>query len=248
MLKAIMPETLQAARFRDDVIHGLSRARKTLPSRWLYDERGCLLFEEITTLPEYYPSRTETAILRGHAHAIGAFLGSGTLIEYGAGAGIKSETVLRAAGSRVYVPVDIAADFLDQTAARLRQTFPDLMTIPLAADFTMDFALPDGLVGPRGMFFPGSTIGNLDSLEAHELLLRMHRHAGPGGRAVIGIDLKKDVDVLLPAYDDARGSPPPSISTCSNGSTASWTGPSTLPPSRMRPGGTPMRPPSRCIW
>jgi uncharacterized SAM-dependent methyltransferase len=147
--------------------------------------------------------------------------------------------VLRAAGSRVYVPVDIAADFLDQTAARLRQTFPDLMTIPLAADFTMDFALPDGLVGPRGMFFPGSTIGNLDSLEAHELLLRMHRHAGPGGRAVIGIDLKKDVDVLLPAYDDARGSPPPSISTCSNGSTASWTGPSTLPPSRMRPGGTP---------
>lgn len=205
MLDAITQDTGQTARFRADVLNGLAGHAKSLPSRWLYDARGCVLFEEITRLPEYYPSRTEAAILRDHARAIGAFLRPGVLIEYGAGAGIKSETVLRAAGSRIYVPVDIAGDFLDQTAARLRERFPDLATVPLVADFTMDFALPEGLDGPRSVFFPGSTIGNLGDLEAHELLLRMRRHAGTDGRAVIGIDLRKDLGTLLAAYDDADG-------------------------------------------
>lgn len=205
MLDLVSSTTSLASRFREEVLRGLAGFPKSLPSRWLYDEQGCLLFEEITRLPEYYPSRTEIAILRRHAHAIGSFLRPGVLIEYGAGAGIKSETVLRAAGSQVFVPVDIAGDFLEATAARLRQSLPGLLTIPVTADFTTDFSLPYGLGGPRSIFFPGSTIGNLDSLETHELLERMREHADSDGRAVIGVDLKKDLDRLIPAYDDARG-------------------------------------------
>src|SRR5580698_698243 len=195
-------------RFHEDVIEGLGRPSKSLPSRWLYDDRGSELFEEITQLPEYYPTRTETQILREQAHEIAAFCGAHrTVLEYGAGAGIKTEILIRALDNpRLYVPVDIAADFLDQTTERFRRLFPELAIRPVAADFSADFALPEWIPLPnRVAFFPGSTIGNLNPREAGAFLRRMRDQVGPGGKALIGADLCKPVEVLLPAYDDAAG-------------------------------------------
>jgi dimethylhistidine N-methyltransferase len=195
-------------RFRGDIIDGLSRAQKRLPSCWLYDDVGSALFEEITQLPEYYPTRVETQILRDDAAGIAEFCGENvTLLEYGAGAGVKTEILIGALKNpRLYIPVDIAGDFLDQTAARFRERFPNLATRPVAADFCADFTLPDWIPLPnRVAFFPGSTIGNLDDEEVALFLCRMRTHVGPGGRAIIGVDLRKPLDVLVPAYDDAAG-------------------------------------------
>lgn len=195
--------------FREDVLKGLGGAQKSLPSRWLYDPRGCDLFEQITTLPEYYPTRTETAILKEHAADISEFCGAAAhLVEYGAGAGIKTEIVVGALQSpRSYIPVDIAGEFLDLTAERYRRRFAQLAVNPVVADFTSDFSLPAGVLGEgrRVAFFPGSTIGNLNAKEAGLLLQRMRRQVGLQGAAIIGVDLKKDLSVLLPAYDDAAG-------------------------------------------
>ena len=195
--------------FREDVLQGLDRPQKSLPSRWLYDPRGCELFEQITRLPEYYPTRTETAILKEHAADIAEFCGaSAHLLEYGAGAGIKTEIVVGALHNpRTYVPVDIAGEFLDMTAQRYRRRFTNLAVKPIVADFTADFSLPAGILGEgrRVAFFPGSTIGNRNDKEAGLLLQRMRRQVGPQGAAIIGVDPKKDRSVLLPAYDDRAG-------------------------------------------
>ncbi|GLK55963.1 dimethylhistidine N-methyltransferase [Methylopila capsulata] len=203
---------LQAAQreaFRADVLEGLSKPAKTLPSRWLYDDRGSELFEEITQLPEYYPTRTETAILRAEAEAIAAFCGPrATLIEYGAGAGVKTEIVLAALDNPAsYVPVDIAGDFLALSAERLEQRFPWLEIRPVVADFTDDFDLPSDLprLNRRIGFFPGSTIGNLSPAQAVAFLAQVGAHVGDAGRAVVGVDLVKPLDRLVPAYDDAAG-------------------------------------------
>lgn len=199
----------QREAFRADVLEGLSKPAKTLPSRWLYDDRGSELFEEITQLPEYYPTRTETAILREKADAIAAFCGPrATLIEYGAGAGVKTEIVLAALDNPAsYVPVDIAGDFLAQSAERLEQRFPWLEIRPVVADFTDDFDLPEDLprLNRRVGFFPGSTIGNLSPSEAVAFLAQVAAHTGENGRAVVGVDLVKPLDRLIPAYDDASG-------------------------------------------
>ncbi|MDB5846861.1 MAG: egtD [Rhodoferax sp.] len=208
MLDRVKPQTLQNAAFRDDVIEGLSRPQKTLPSRWLYDDIGSALFEDITQLAEYYPTRTETAILRRFAGDIAAFTGpNAVVIEYGAGAGVKTKLVLDALDSpAAYVPVDIAGDFLAMTVHRMNMTFPAMRTWPVVADFTTEFRLPSGLpAGRRMAFFPGSTLGNLDTTQAELFLRRMRHHVGLQGRAVIGIDLLKDVDTLRAAYDDAQG-------------------------------------------
>jgi dimethylhistidine N-methyltransferase len=194
--------------FYADVLDGLSRSGKRLPSRWLYDDRGSELFEEITRLPEYYPTRTETQILREQAADIAAFCGANcTVLEYGAGAGIKTEILMRALHNpRLYVPVDIAADFLDLTTARFRRLFPELVTRPIVADFSADFALPEWIPLPNRLaFFPGSTIGNLDGREAATFLQRMRTQVRSGGKALVGADLCKPLEVLLPAYDDAAG-------------------------------------------
>ena len=141
-----------------NVLQGLSGAQKSLPSRWLYDPRGCELFEQITTLPEYYPTRTETAILKAHSAELAEFCGpSAALLEYGAGAGIKTELVLEALEApRGYLPVDIAAGFLELTAGRFRQRFTNLQVQPIVADFTADFSLPAAVLGERRRvaFFP----------------------------------------------------------------------------------------------
>jgi len=208
MLEIISQQTRQLEAFRADVALGLSQDRKRLPSRWLYDNRGCEIFEEITRLEEYYPTRTETAILRGNAREIADFCGEkAVLLEYGAGAGIKTEIVIDALDRpKLYVPIDIAGEFLDETVVRMRERFPELQTLPVVADFTQEFEIPRGVpAAPRSAFFPGSTMGNLDAHECKRFLRQVRRHVGSRGTAVIGVDLKKDLATLLPAYDDREG-------------------------------------------
>ncbi|MDI9847671.1 L-histidine N(alpha)-methyltransferase [Rhodoblastus sp. 17X3] len=194
--------------FRAAVVGGLSRAQKSIPCCWLYDERGSELFNEITRLEEYYPTRAETEILLRWADEMAGFCGEDILlVEYGAGAGIKTEILIEALDKpRLYVPIDIAGDVLAQTASRMRDRFPDLETLPIVADFNRDFDLPAGLPpGWRTAFFPGSTIGNLNRSETVAFLSRLHRHVEGRGMAIIGVDLKKDLGTLLSAYDDGAG-------------------------------------------
>jgi dimethylhistidine N-methyltransferase len=208
MLELVDGRTLQIGVFREDVLTGLSRPQKMLPSRWLYDDNGCKLFEAITQLEEYYPTRTETAILKLHAREIADLCGrDATLLEYGVGAGIKTEILLHAFEAPcLYVPIDIAADFLQQTAARIGRRFPHLQVCCLNADFTRDFGIHAKLPRKnRVAFFPGSTIGNLNDSEALSFFQRVRRHVGPRGTAIIGADLKKDISTLLAAYDDPQG-------------------------------------------
>ncbi|MET3525575.1 L-histidine N(alpha)-methyltransferase [Phenylobacterium koreense] len=195
------------AAFRSDVLRGLSGPRKSLPARWLYDDHGSALFEVIASLEEYYPTRTETAILTASAQEIAQFVGPGAvLLEYGAGAALKTEILLSALAPTAYVPVDIAGDFLAASAVRLAGRFPGLDVRPCVADFTVDFELPDDLPPGRTVgFFPGSTIGNLAPDEAKDFLRRMASHVGQGGAGLIGVDLKKDLEPLLAAYDDREG-------------------------------------------
>jgi dimethylhistidine N-methyltransferase len=208
MLDAASRRTLQLQTFRVDVIAGLTHTQKTLPSRWLYDDHGCKLFEEITRLDEYYPTGTEAAILWENAQEIANFCGEeAVILEYGAGAGIKTEILIDALDRpRLYVPIDIAEDFLDETVARMRQRFPSVEMLPVVADFTSDFDIPGGVPkAHRSAFIPGSTIGNLDKQETAAFLRRVRRHVGWRGAAIIGIDLKKDVATLLADYDDREG-------------------------------------------
>ncbi len=194
--------------FRSAVVAGLSRPQKTVPSCWLYDERGSELFDEITRLDDYYPTRAETEILERRGGEIARLCGAGVLlIEYGAGAGIKTEILIEALDEpRLYVPIDIAGEVLARTASRIRDRFPQLETLPIVADFNRDFDLPLGLpFGPRTAFFPGSTIGNLDRRETAAFLRRLRRHVEGRGTAIIGVDLKKDRRTLLNAYDDCEG-------------------------------------------
>jgi dimethylhistidine N-methyltransferase len=208
MLDLVETKLGQREAFRADVLAGLAQRRKSLPSRWLYDQRGSELFEEITRLDEYYLTRTETAILERHAGEMAALCGEGAvLLEYGAGAAIKSEILIDALRApRIYAPIDIAADFLAQTLDRIRDRFPELRTRPIIADFTVDFDIPAAIpTQRRAAFFPGSTLGNLGGPEAAALLRRMREHVGRRGKAIIGVDLRKDVKTLIAAYDDKRG-------------------------------------------
>jgi len=208
MLDLVEGKLSQHEAFRADVLAGLAQRQKTLPSRWLYDQRGSELFEEITRLDEYYLTRTETAILRRRAGEMAALCGEGAaLLEYGAGAAIKSEILIDSLHApRMYAPIDIAADFLAQTVERIRDRFPELPTRPIIADFTADFDIPADIPAKRrAAFFPGSTIGNLGQSEAAGLLRRMRKHVGELGTAIIGVDLRKDVETLIAAYDDKRG-------------------------------------------
>jgi dimethylhistidine N-methyltransferase len=194
--------------FHSDVVEGLSRFQKTIPCRWLYDERGSDLFQDITRLQDYYPTRTETAILRARQLELRQFAGPGPiLIEYGAGAGVKTELVLDAlAAPQGYVPVDVAHEYLLQTAHRMERRFRSLWVRPVERDFLSVFEMPTGMpAGRRVGFFPGSTIGNLGTAEAKAFLSQMLRHVGADGAAIVGVDLMKQVETLLRAYDDSEG-------------------------------------------
>ncbi len=193
--------------FAHDVRAGLSQPQKLIPARWFYDRRGSALFEQITDLPEYYPTRTEVALLAASAGAIAAAVGPGrTVVEFGSGSSAKTPLLLEAVAPAAYVPIDISADWLFEAAAALGTRFPGLAVHPLAGDFTGALALPAAVAGtPRLGFFPGSTIGNLAPAPAVDLLRRFAALLGAGSWLLIGFDLAKDVAVLEAAYDDAAG-------------------------------------------
>lgn len=191
--------------FARDVIAGLSQAQKTIPARYFYDERGSELFEEITRLPEYYPTRTETALLEAHAADFRRLVaGKRTVIEFGAGSAVKSRLFLEALDAGTYVPIDISGEYLAQSAARLRREYPELRVLPVAGDFTRTLPLP-AIELPAVGFFPGSTIGNFDHRAAVDLLRAFRKSLGDESCLVIGIDLRKNPRLLEAAYDDDAG-------------------------------------------
>ncbi|MDX8480986.1 L-histidine N(alpha)-methyltransferase [Mesorhizobium sp. VK24D] len=195
-----------ALEFVTDVVAGLEAKPKRIPSKYFYDTAGSLLFEEITQLPEYYPTRVERGILTENAEAIAALLPAGSaLVEFGNGSSAKTRIVLRAASElSAYVPVDIAAEFLEEQAETLRHEFPSLNVLPVAADFTRAFDLPASLrTVPRIGFFPGSTIGNFEPPDAAGFLRLAGRSLGAGAVMVIGVDLIKNEAALHAAYNDA---------------------------------------------
>ena len=194
--------------FLADVIAGLTDKPKRLSSKYFYDAAGSQLFEQITALPEYYPTRTEMRILREQGPQIVGELAPGsTLVEFGSGSTAKVRVLLGAAPNIAsYVPVDISAEFLNEEAARLQHDFPHLKVFPIAADFTSLFELPAAVRGrPLVGFFPGSTIGNFEPHEAAAFLRRAARILGPHATLMVGLDLVKDERVLHEAYNDAAG-------------------------------------------
>ena len=194
--------------FLADVVAGLSAANKSLPARYFYDDRGSALFVKITRLAEYYQTRTELALLEKHGADMAAVAGDvRTLVEWGSGDGRKSLAVLNALPTvRAYVPLEISASAVEGQLAMLRAQRPDLLLAPVIADFMRPFDLPRGLPdGLRMGFFPGSTIGNFSPRDAVRLLENAAARLGQGAYFLLGVDLKKPLDVLLPAYDDAAG-------------------------------------------
>jgi len=194
--------------FLRDVWNGLARPQKAIPSKYFYDGKGSALFEEICALPEYYQTRTELALLRRLMPELAPAVARGTaLVEFGCGASAKARILLAAlAGISAYVPIDICGYTVDKTAAELRKDYPDVIVAPLAGDFMRPVELPEAVRAlPRLGFFPGSTIGNLDEAEAIGFLKSARAILGAEGRLLIGIDLVKDIDTLIAAYDDSAG-------------------------------------------
>jgi dimethylhistidine N-methyltransferase len=193
--------------FRADVLRGLSARSKAVPARWLYDLAGSRLFEAITTLPEYYPTRAETRLLEEHGSEIAGLAGAGlAVVEFGSGSSLKTPLLLRHLDAAAYVPVDISGEFLRQSTTALSEIFPDLSMIPVEADFVRAVRLPPAVADfPFLGFFPGSTIGNLVPASAVDLLRSMRETLGEGSRLLIGVDLIKDVGRLVAAYDDREG-------------------------------------------
>lgn len=195
--------------FRRDVLLGLRRRPRSLPCKHFYDQRGSQLFDQICALDEYYPTRTELAIMRTHAREMAARVGRECiLVEYGSGSSLKTRVLLeQLVKPAAYVPVDISLQHLQNSAARLAEHFPDVPVYPVCADFTRPFRLPK-IEEPFNrivVYFPGSTIGNFAPVDAVELLKGMARLTGQGGGLLIGVDLKKDRAVLERAYNDGRG-------------------------------------------
>jgi L-histidine N-alpha-methyltransferase len=197
----------QAEAFRDDVLAGLSAPIPAIPARWLYDLRGSELFDEITQLPDYYPTRVETALLHTIMPEVAALSAKGAaVVEFGAGSATKTPILLEAIAPAAYVPVDISGDYLEQSAAELQQRFPALNVIPVTADFARPFNLPTEIADlPKLGFFPGSTIGNFVPRTATDLLRNFREFLGVGSRLLIGMDRVKPVDRLIAAYDDPEG-------------------------------------------
>ncbi|MDY7097759.1 MAG: L-histidine N(alpha)-methyltransferase [Pseudomonadota bacterium] len=193
--------------FRADVLDGLSQPQKAVPARWLYDDAGSQLFEDITQLPEYYPTRAETEILEARGRDFVKRIGEDrAVVEFGSGSSVKTPLLLKAIDPAAYVPLDISGDFLRASAQELGQKFPGLPVYPVEADFMRRVELPQQIAQmPKLGFFPGSTIGNMVARSAVDLLRNMRETLGEGAKLLIGMDLIKDEDVLLAAYDDAAG-------------------------------------------
>lgn len=197
------------ADIRGDVLAGLARIPKRLPSKYFYDARGSELFERICGQPEYYLTRAELALMRSHVKDIAAALGPDVLlVEYGSGSGIKTRMLLQQLRTPVaYVPVEISRSALTSSVAALGAALPDIEMLPVCADFTEPFELPQPKRTQRRnvVYFPGSTIGNFDVRDAVTLLKQMREEAGAGGAALVGVDLVKDPAVIEAAYNDAAG-------------------------------------------
>jgi L-histidine Nalpha-methyltransferase len=193
--------------FEADVLKGLKSTPKRISPKYFYDAAGSALFERITDLPEYYPTRTELRILEQNAAAIAAFIPQGSaLVEFGSGSSRKTRILLAAAPQlAAYVPVDINGEMLEEEAAGLRREFPKLNVLPVTADFTQLFELPASVSAARVGFFPGSTIGNFEPHEAATFLRNAARILGPGATLIVGTDLQKDSRILKAAYNDAAG-------------------------------------------
>lgn len=202
------PTVRSAARFKREVCAGLSKTQKSIPCQFFYDDAGSALFERITDLPEYYPTRTEIGILRACADEIASRTPDGaTLVEFGSGSSVKTEILLAARPSITrYIPIDVSPASLEGAQARLQALFPKLRVTPVVGDFsTGELTLPD-LCGAAALgFFPGSTIGNFTHESAVELLGRFKGLLGPDSRLIVGADLRKSSDILIPAYNDAAG-------------------------------------------
>jgi dimethylhistidine N-methyltransferase len=195
------------ADLRAEVLQGLSGPQKRLSPKFFYDRKGSLLFDAITELPQYYPTRTEIGILREHGEAMAGLVGKGrVLIELGSGSSLKIQILLAALAPSVYVPVDISRDHLLASAGALAERFPGLCIRAVCADYSVPLDLPLDPDGPaRAAFFPGSSIGNFEPPQARALLDRVGQILGPGGRLLIGVDLVKDCAVLEAAYNDSQG-------------------------------------------
>ena len=193
----------------EDVLAGLALPQKSIPPKYFYDEQGCRLFEAICELPEYYLTRTETAILRGNIADIAQFVGpEAQLIEFGSGVQAKTRILIQALQTQLYVPVDIAIDTLRASSSELARRFPFLNIVGICADYTRPLALPTFAGVPirrKVVFFPGSTVGNFTPAEALTFLKQARKAVGSGGILLIGVDLKKDDALLNAAYNDAQG-------------------------------------------
>lgn len=195
------------------VIEGLLRADKRIASRYHYDERGSELFEAITRLDEYYPTRVETALLREWMSRWVAELAPSTLVELGAGNAEKTRIILDAMvkgdAKPTYIPVDVSSDFLAETARRVMNEYPDMIVEPSVADFTSPISLPGSPSGPRWIAFLGSTLGNFEAEAAVELLARIAAELRGGDHVLLGVDLRpgptKSVERIESAYNDAEG-------------------------------------------
>lgn len=203
------PADFDHAVFRADVLRGLSASPKRISPKYFYDDAGSLLFDKITELPEYYPTRCEMSILRERAAEIGRLIPQGAaLVEFGAGANRKARILLRAAPQiAAYVPVDICGEMIEREAAEMRPDFPRLKVLPVAADFTRKFPLPpEAQDAPaRVGFFPGSTVGNFEPHEAAAFLRNAADILGPDALLIVGVDLIKPAEVLKAAYNDKAG-------------------------------------------
>jgi len=196
-------------RLLEDVLAGLALPQKSIPPKYFYDEQGCRLFEAICELPEYYLTRTETAILRGNIVEITQFVGpEAQLIEFGSGVQAKTRILIQALQTQLYVPIDIAIDTLRASSNELARRFPFLNIVGICADHTQPLVLPEfaGVsIRRKVVFFPGSTIGNFTPAEALVFLRQARKMAGAGGVLLVGVDLKKDKATLDAAYADPRG-------------------------------------------
>jgi dimethylhistidine N-methyltransferase len=195
------------AQFRGDVLTGLAQPQKVIPARWFYDRKGSELFEEITRLPEYYPTRAEIEILHERCGQIAVDVGAGrAVVEFGAGSTAKTPLLLDCIAAASYVPIDISGDFLRESCEGLAVRYPGLPIVPVEGDFTHPLVLPETVAGqPCLGFFPGSTIGNLGPAEAVDLLRAMRATLGEDSLLLIGMDMIKNRSVLTAAYDDAAG-------------------------------------------
>jgi len=193
--------------FKKDVLRCFEEQSYAIPARWLYDRRGSELFEDITDLPEYYPTRTETKLLESYGAEVADISGAGrAVVEFGSGSSVKTPHILREVRPAAYVPIDISGEFLAASAAQLQTEFPKLPIYPLEADFMRRLKLPSEVSDmPKLGFFPGSTIGNMIARTSVNLLRFMRETLGTGSQLLIGFDRIKDKDILVAAYDDSAG-------------------------------------------